>query len=449
MPQTDRSPETLLRNLHKALVARRPDIDEAEAWRDGKHPMAYSSPKFKEAFGSLFGDGFADNFCEVVITAVEERLAVNGFRVGEEPGADPAANAIWQANGLDAQSQLVHTDALTCGESYVTVWVGDDGAPEITAEHPGSTIVDYDPRRPWRRSRALRTYTDEWGHEHAELFLPDVVHRWINPKPASVLVGNVAWEPEGDPMENPFGVVPVVVFANAARSKRPAKMTDASELAPAIPLTRAIEKLAVDLLVASEFHADPQRWATGYRIERDQETGEPTPPRIRTDRLLVSEDPAARFGQLEGSPLTNYAAAMSLFLEHLASVTRLPPHYLNASADRLSGESIKAAETGLVSKVHRKQRRFGEAWEDVIRLAGLVAGNAELAAADSAEVIWGDAETRTESEHVDAVMKKQSLGVPKQQLWEDLGYTPAQIARFEAMLAEDSLFGPVTDAAAV
>ena len=443
MPTPDRTPEGRLRALHAQLVARRPAIDEVEGWRDGDHPMAYSSPKFKEAFGSLFGDGLADNWCEVVITAVEERLAVNGFRVGDDHAADPTANAIWQANGLDAQSQLVHTDAITCGESYATVWFGDDG-PEITAEHPGSTIVAYDPRRPWRRAAGLRTYTDDWGYEHAELFLPDRVHRWVNPKPASTLVGNVAWEPDGDPMENPLGVVPVVVFANAARSKRPKQITDVSELAPVIPLNRAANKVLTDMLVASEHHADPIRWATGYRIERNSETGEIVPPKIRTDRLLVSEDPAAKFGALSPSDFPA-VKLLDVVISHVASISRTPPHYLNASADRLSGESIKAAETGLVAKVHRKQRRFGEAWEEVIRLAGAVAGNAELAAAHQAEVIWADAETRTEAEHVDAVMKKQALGVPKQQLWEDLGYTPGQIARFEAMLAEDALFAPVTD----
>lgn len=444
MPTPDRTPEGRLRALHAQLVARRPAIAEVEGWRDGDHPMAYASPKFKEAFGSLFGDGLADNWCEVVVTAVEERLAVTGFRVGDNPAADPTANAFWQDNGLDAQSQLVHTDAVTCGESYAAVWFGENG-PEITAEHPGSTIVHYDPRRPWRRFAALRTFVDEWGLEHAELFLPDVVHRWVNPKPVSELVSTVSWEREGDPMENPLGVVPVVVFSNQARSKRPATITALSELAPVIPLQRAANKFLTDMLVASEYHADPQRWATGYRIERNPETNEPIPPKIRTDRLLVSEDPAARFGTLTPSDLAGYREGLDIVISHIASISRTPPHYLNASADRLSGESIKAAETGLVAKVRRKQRRFGEAWEEVIRLAGSVAGVPELAAAHQAEAIWGDAETRTEAEHVDAVLKKQALGVPKQQLWEDLGYTPAQIARFEAMLAEDALFAPVPD----
>ena len=55
-----------------------------------------------------------------------------------------------------------------------------------------------------------------------------------------------------------------------------------------------------------------------------------------------------------------------------------------------------------------------------------------------AETIWSDAESRTESQHVDAVIKKRSVGIPLKQLWEDLGYSQVQIARFEQMLAEES-----------
>ena len=51
---------------------------------------------------------------------------------------------------------------------------------------------------------------------------------------------------------------------------------------------------------------------------------------------------------------------------------------------------------------------------------------------------------------MDALVKKQALGVPNQQLQEDAGYTPQQIARFAAMRAQDALearlSGPVVPA---
>ena len=56
-----------------------------------------------------------------------------------------------------------------------------------------------------------------------------------------------------------------------------------------------------------------------------------------------------------------------------------------------------------------------------------------------AEVDWSPAESRSESEFVDSLVKKFSIGVPVQQLWEDAGYSPQQIARFRAMLREQAL----------
>lgn len=82
-----------------------------------------------------------------------------------------------------------------------------------------------------------------------------------------------------------------------------------------------------------------------------------------------------------------------------------------------------------------------------MRLAGKIAGLPELAGAQSMETIWRDPETRTESEHVDALSKKKDLDVPPPQLWEEAGYTPEQIARFPAMRAQMQLEGMAANAA--
>ena len=126
-----------------------------------------------------------------------------------------------------------------------------------------------------------------------------------------------------------------------------------------------------------------------------------------------------------------------MLVQHVASQTRTPPHYFYLSGQFPSGESIKSAETGLVAKVLRKERFYGEAWEEVIRLAFGVEGDDRKAADYTAEVIWADPESRTESEHVDAVMKKAALGIPMEQIYEDLGYSQTTIRRFEAMRARE------------
>ena len=59
----------------------------------------------------------------------------------------------------------------------------------------------------------------------------------------------------------------------------------------------------------------------------------------------------------------------------------------------------------------------------------------------SVETIWADPEYRSEAELADALIKRSAIGVPRQQLWEDAGYSQVQISRFKAMEAEDTLNG--------
>jgi hypothetical protein len=110
----------------------------------------------------------------------------------------------------------------------------------------------------------------------------------------------------------------------------------------------------------------------------------------------------------------------------------------------VSGDALKAAETGLASKVKSKKREFGESWEHVMRLAFRVMGDARADEA-KAETIWADSESRTVSELADAAVKKASAGVPWRQRMEDMQYTPQQIARMEIDRASDAMLTPNPD----
>jgi hypothetical protein len=95
-----------------------------------------------------------------------------------------------------------------------------------------------------------------------------------------------------------------------------------------------------------------------------------------------------------------------------------------------SGESLKATETGLVAKVKRKMLSLGEGWEEAIRLAFAVEGNAERADMIDVETIWANPESRIVGETVDAAVKLATLGVPRPALWEYVGASPQQIERW-------------------
>lgn len=455
-------PRDVLRHAFAEIVRRRSVVDKAHRYYDGDHRLAFASEKFLEAFGGLFG-AFADNWCALVVDAVEERLAVQGFRVGEDPKADDNAHRFWQENELDLQSQMGHTEGLVAGSFCVTTWqrgeagTADEEVPEITVEPASASVVFSHPKQPRRRTAGLRVWADEEGYEHAELFRPDRVYLFRSKAKRTGTIYDpmrVHWIEETNPdlarnldasssMTNPLGVVPMVEFVNRPRlsTSRRVGWAAHSEIASVIPLQDAANKLLADMLIASEFAAYPQRWVTGWEPDTDDETDEVIPPAFRSGpgRTWWTENAEAKFGAFPSVSADGYVAAIELIVQHIASISSTPPHYLRASADRLSGESLKSAETGLVAKVRRKATVWGAGWEEVMRLAGRVAGVPNLADATSMETIWRDPETRTESEHVDAVVKKQALNVPDEQLWEEVGYTPEQIKRFPAMRARGDL----------
>jgi hypothetical protein len=447
----EQSPQWWLVHLHRRLLARAPLVDKFERYYDGDHPLSFVTSEYRQEFSAMLR-GVSDNWMPLVVDAVEERLHVEGFRMGEDPAGDKDAWRIWQENSLDADSELLHSTALQTGASYALVWYGDGDRPEITVEHPAQVIIAYESGSQRKRAAALKSWVDEWtGDIRANVYLPDGIYKFVSRRQVTISeyttptgrnrsldALGAMWAPLGGDAEyvpNPLGVVPMVEFRN-----RPRMLGDGrSEIADVISVQNQINKLVCDMLVAAEFSAFKQRWATGIEIPRDPMTGKDLfefPAAI--DRLWSTENDGAKFGEFGETDLGNYVGALENRVQSLASRTRTPPHYLLGSSGSFpSGESLKATETGLIAKCRSRQRHFGEAHEEIMRLAFAVLDDPRR---DSpmAETIWTDPESRSEAEHTDSLLKKVSLGVPFVQLWEDAGYSPQQIERFQTLLVEQA-----------
>jgi hypothetical protein len=137
----DMTPAAWLALLEGRMDERQKRLKVLDDYYEGRHPMAFATSRFREAFGGLL-ETLSDNWCRIVVTSSARRLKVQGFRFGSEQSADEAAWAIWQANGMDAQSAMVHTEAIKLGEAYWLVEPPRDGGePRITCEHPSQMIV--------------------------------------------------------------------------------------------------------------------------------------------------------------------------------------------------------------------------------------------------------------------------------------------------------------------
>lgn len=385
--------------------------------------LQFAQEKFSEEFGSLFTH-WRDDFSAVVVDSISERLKVQGFRFGDSEEADEKASEIWRRNYLDSESNATHVEALATGIAYLWVWADKEGDPVIHPESATDMIVQYAPGTRREIVAALKKYYDDWGVEHATLLTPKQIlttnrvesGKWAEPKS----------------QKNPLGVVPVVPVVNRQRLR---KGDPYSELHPILPLVQAVRKVAADALVASEMLAYPQRLITGIQIPEDAD-GNPVPPiQSAIDRLLMFEDENVSWGAFPTADLQNYVNLINMLVAHISVISRVPPHLFLVGASAFpSGEALATAEAGLVAKARERMLYFGEAWERAMRLAFMILGDAR-ADAWNAETIWADPEHRSDSMRVDALVKlNQGLNVPQRQLWEDYGYSPETIARFDDMI---------------
>jgi Phage portal protein, SPP1 Gp6-like len=379
----------------------------------------------RQTFTTFLAEAGA-NWCELVVNAVAERLVVTGFRFGTDAQSD-AAWAIWQASAMDADHEMVQTDALVTGQSFVLVQADEDSPTgvSITPESPMQATVLYEPGTRRRRRAGFKRFHDDTEDRSTEvLILPDRIVTWY---PSG---GGPVIEP------NPAGVVTLVELTPQPRTLKPPR----SELHAAISFQDRINTTIFNRMVATDYGAFRQIWATGIKVARavakTDEGGEVVtvtrPFQVGADRLLTNENPEGRFGAFAEATLEGYLKSVEQDVNGLAAVTQTPPHYLLGTMVNLSADAIKAAEAGLVSKVRRRSLHLGEAWEEVMRLALQLVGN-EAAVDSSAEVIWADFETRSLGQLVDALVKLETLGVPREVLWEKYGATRQEIERWEEL----------------
>ena len=91
-------------------------------------------------------------------------MRIEGFRLSAQSSqqADQDSWGIWQANQMDAESQIAMTESLIKGVSYLSVWPGDT-YPTIAVEDALQTIVAYQPGSGFRvRAAGLKVWVDEW-----------------------------------------------------------------------------------------------------------------------------------------------------------------------------------------------------------------------------------------------------------------------------------------------
>lgn len=382
----------------------------------------------------------------VYINSIAERQELEGFRLADSDSADEELWDWFVANNLDIESTLGHTDALVHGRAYITVSKpdpvldrdADPDVPIIRVEPPTTLHAVIDPRTR-QVSKAIRAVYDEAGSQvlMATLYLPDRTVAWVRDQGQWAPVVNVVHGLE---------MVPIVPILNRTRLS---DMYGSSEITPELrSMTDAAARVLMNMQSTAELMAVPQRLLFGVKPEDlgvDPSTGQSFFDAYLA-RILAFEDSEAKAQQFSAAELRNFTDALQEIAKQVAAYTGLPPQYLSTATDNpASAEAIRASESRLIKTVEMKNRIFGGAWEEAMRVAYKVMKGGELPPDyHRMESVWRDPATPTYAAKADAASKLYANGagvIPRERARIDMGYTESERSEMKRWDEEENPLG--------
>jgi hypothetical protein len=361
------------------------------------------------------------NILQIVISALTQALYVDGYRQPRQDDDAPAWE-VWQANAMDAGQIGVHRAALTYGAAYATVLKGTP-LPVIRGFSPRNMTAAYADDDPYWPALALQTNRDKTlrMYDNTSIY-------FFRGEDASLELESI--------QDHGVGHVPVVRFLNAQDLDE----DNAGEVEPLIELQDQIDLTTFSLLVAQHYAAFKQRYIIGWTAESEEEMF-----KVAASRILTFSDSKEdiQVGEFQQTTLDGYLESREASLRHAATISQTPVHELIGQMVNLSAEALVAAEAGQRRKIVERQMGFGESWEQVLSLAGQIAG---FEVDDQAEVRWRDTESRALAATVDALGKMATmLGIPPQELWERVPNTSQQdIERWKAAASQGDALANLT-----
>lgn len=471
MALTPQTAMAKVEKLYKQLVPRAREAVELNDFYEGKQPLVFASDQWKSHHGLRYKD-FSDNWCEVVGNSPSERESVIGFRLPSSRSSKQSKSekVLWDAwlrNEQDSLSSQGFLAATVARRSFCQVWGERDGKPIITWKNANQAIVEYDAETGRKRTAYLSIWDDDDdGYEYGTLYTADEVWKFRRQRlykagsdlilPVSVILSESGgWQPIPDGYgANHLGMVPGVEFPNRPILGR----GPLSDIKGTASMQNAINLLWAYLFNAADYASMPARVVMGQEPpkipildENGQKVGEKQVDQkaLTEGRMLWLTGQKTTIGQWDAAKLDVFTGVIENAVGHIAAQTRTPPHYLvaNKGLSNLSGDALKAAETGLVQKVRQAQEFFEPRLRDVFELLALQLGEDKVAdEANLGQVLWKDPENRSDAQTSDAMLKDKQTGYPFEYLLEKRGHGPSEIKRIMAMVEAEKR-DPQLDAA--
>lgn len=331
---------------------------------------------------------------------------------------------LWQKNRMDGRQAIVYRSVLTYGHAFVAVNNLDPKEVRFDILSTRNTVAYFrDPVNDIRPSHVLtiKSYPRPGTDQVPGLAVFwDDVYRW-----EMTYSVDGKFRVKGKPFAHKLGKCPVIRYTcfvdDEGRTRGVVK--------PAIPLQDRLNQATFSTNVTADFGAFKVRYAAGLMpsFRKDEEgnplldaNGEPIPEPIEISQasLLLSDDPATKFGQLEETPLDGYIRQEEQAARNFTTLSQFPPLASISNLANLSAEAWAAAEAQFIRWIDSLHVTLGESHEELLRTGALAAGDKAGAESYGGEVRWRDQTTKTVAVMMDALGKAaQMLDVPRKGLW--------------------------------
>jgi hypothetical protein len=427
-------PFALLMTMCKALDERQAEVEEAEAWYEGEHPIEPPPPntfagadrEARLAFDKLSRLAIT-NMLPPVVDVVASKLRVEGFRFSASPtSTDTEAWDLFTRNHLDADQHLVHVGALSTGQTTAIVWADSGGRATVSIEDPEQTIVMYEAGSRRKRVAGLKRWCGDDEHVWATLYTPKFVYKFRSiQKHGDMNTGEAdprsVWEArevlgEAWPLPNPLGEVSMVE-ARVNPELKPSRFGGGEpEFEKQINPQRRMNATTLAMLLTMERQSFRQRWIIGWEPPTNSDG---TPDKYALLKASAANiwnfgDETVKVGEFAQADFRPFIDVNLTHVKEIASTSSTPPYaFLIGDMVNVAADALARIEGNHTAKVLRHATTLGsDFYREVMRLAFKVENNPK--ALDPATVVWADITERTATEQANLAKTAKDLGAPDQ-----------------------------------
>lgn len=444
---SDEEVRNVVAHMFSRIGTEQPFYDRLRDYHRGKQ-MRPRIPNSADATLHELVDRSTVNLMRLAVNIPAQLSFIDGFsHVGpgeDEVELDPPEWDTWKKSGFRAQQTNLFRTVLKYGAAYVLVDTQDD-EPRLRLLPTRDTVAYFaDPVND--RVPLFAMTVERFPTGGSQIVFWDDTRMMVIPAEGNLGTWNSDWLDSAEVVEHGLGECPVVRYVCELDDE--GNTTGIVE--PLIPPQDRVNQTTFDLLTNQTFGAFGVRWAAGLAGEPyiDPETGEVLkdengmiqykPMQLSQARMFMTDNPDARFGTLEGTPVDGFISALESAIKTFAVMGNIPPHSLLGSMNNLSGETIEAAMGQTNRFTHMLRTSWGESTAELMRLIRKARGIDEVEGQDT-QVRWREMSDQSMAAVVDALGKaSQMLGVPGEGLWSRIpGTEDSELRRWRTM-AESS-----------